>query len=136
MKDETEPRLPDGIGMDVKEVASQMAMLHDTIVQKDDPVLMMVTVLNMFMTRLDRLFDLHRQEMAKVLGHEVFNCLGETKKTAESLGDVLKASSSQAIATSIAQGLGVLQNCFTGAKWCTLVIVICTAANVAAFILK
>ncbi len=55
------PLLPDGIGMNLDQVAALLANKNKTIVSKDDPLLMMVTVMNAFLAQENALMDRLKQ---------------------------------------------------------------------------
>ncbi len=61
------PLLSDGIGMSFDQVMADLAAQHKTIVSKDDPILMVVTILNAFLTEEEKLLDRHRRALTTIL---------------------------------------------------------------------
>ena len=53
------PALPDGIGLTLDDVRALLAKEHETIVPKDDPMLMIVTLLNAYLGEVDKLHARH-----------------------------------------------------------------------------
>lgn len=49
------PELPDGIGLGYEDVQKMLAMKHNTSISTDDPILMMVSVCNVFLGELQKL---------------------------------------------------------------------------------
>ena len=50
-----EERFPDGFGMSVEDVRALLAKKHDVSVPQDDPILMQVTILQVFLEAQARL---------------------------------------------------------------------------------
>ena len=58
------PALPDGIGLTLDDVRALLAKEHETIVPKDDPMLMIVTLLNAYLGEVDKLHARHGKALA------------------------------------------------------------------------
>jgi len=67
MTDSVLPQLPDGIGLTLDQVREKIAIQHHMVVSLDDPILMLVTLLNAFLTEEDKLLDRHNKALSKVL---------------------------------------------------------------------
>jgi len=61
------PVLPDGMGMDLDEVARLLAEKHKALITPDDPVLMLVTIHNAFLAQENALMDRHKSALAQVM---------------------------------------------------------------------
>ena len=69
---EPDQLFPDGIGLSVEDVRALLARKHETSVPKDDPILMVVTILNAFLGRQDELQKKHEKALAAFW--DVENC--------------------------------------------------------------
>ena len=61
------PALPDGIGLTLDDVRALLAKEHETIVPKDDPMLMIVTLLNAYLGEVDKLHARHGKALAALM---------------------------------------------------------------------
>ena len=75
-----EVSIPDGIGLSLDEVRALLAKKHETIVAQDDPVLLLVTLLNAYVHEFEKLLDKHNKATVKVMG-------SATKDTIKALED-------------------------------------------------
>lgn len=95
--DEGGPHLPDGIGLDYEGVRQMLAMKHETAIKTDDPLMMMVTICNVFLGELEKLNHRHNEAVSKLMVCRSGEYIAEVKASTESLGKTLAKSSTQAI---------------------------------------
>ncbi len=62
------PQMPDGKGLDYKQVASLLAEKSKVVVEPDDPVMMLLPILNCFLAEEELLLKKHNEALKKVLG--------------------------------------------------------------------
>ncbi|MGI6656283.1 MAG: hypothetical protein ACOX5Z_05590 [Desulfobulbus sp.] len=121
------PQLPDGIGMDLEQVAKLLVEKSRTIVSPDDPVLMIVTVLNAFLAEENKLMDQHKQALARVFADRLDDYIQGVKATADELGLLLADST-----------LAAQQRMLTGHRttmiWTAAIVAISALVNVGVFV--
>lgn len=97
---EAEPLIPEALVLDLDDVAKYLAMLkEDATTRRDRNLLINLTLMEDFLGQLMKLYEHHRQEMAKVLAHELFNGLkairaaieGDPPGSAKALGTILRS---------------------------------------------
>lgn len=91
------PQLPDGIGLTFDQVTVDLAAKHKTIVAKDDPILMVVTVLNAFLNEEEKLFNKHKEALTGVLSDRTQEYVRTVQETTASLGACLSEASLEGI---------------------------------------
>ncbi|MDR2893700.1 MAG: hypothetical protein LBV80_11595 [Deltaproteobacteria bacterium] len=68
---EAEPVLADdGRGISLEEARALLAMKHNLLVGKDDPILMLVTLMNAYLTEIEKQHKRHEKAMVALLTHE------------------------------------------------------------------
>ena len=121
------PQLPDGIGMDLEQVAQLLAEKSKTIVSPDDPVLMMVTLLNAFLAEENRLMDRHKKALTEIFATRLDEYVKGVKATSDELGHFLASST-----------LAAQQKMFTGHHsamiWTAAIVAVSALVNVAVFV--
>lgn len=87
------PVLPDGIGISLDQVREMLATQHQTIVSPDDPILMVVTLLNTFLAEENKLLDRHNKALTKILAVRTEGYVKAVEKTTATLGMSLSSAS-------------------------------------------
>jgi hypothetical protein len=128
------PVLPDGLGMSLEQVQNLLAEKHKTIVGLDDPVLMLVTVMNAFLAEENALLERHKTAMAKVLADKTSEYVGAVKK----VSDILAATFSDVTLTAIQKAFAVhrleLTHHEKNIQWLSAIAAISALLNVAVFV--
>ncbi len=87
------PYLEDGIGLTFEDVKLAIAMKHDATISQDDPVLMLVTVCNAFLTEQEKLLERHNKAVTKIMASQTGDYITQVKDVACALGQTLSDSS-------------------------------------------
>jgi hypothetical protein len=120
-------QLPDGIGMRIEDVRDQLIRLHDKKVSLDDPVLMVVTVLNAYLAENDRLYNRHNSALTAILSDRTDKYV----KAVAQVNDELK----QSLSASALTGFQLVCERFRiGAYWLVGIIGVSSLINVAVFV--
>jgi hypothetical protein len=64
---DTPSTVSDGIGLDLESVRTLLAQKHATVVDPDDPVLMLVTLQNAFLAEYEKLLARHNKALTSML---------------------------------------------------------------------
>ena len=62
--------LPDGIGMPLEQVRALLAHTHETVLDKADPILMVVTMLNAHLREVEKLQEKHQEGLGKFMAEK------------------------------------------------------------------
>lgn len=86
---QTQPVLSDdGIGISLEEARNLLAMKHQSIVSLDDPILMLVTLNNAFISQQEKLFGKYQEALKSLMSTELSNFTNETDKIMESVKSI------------------------------------------------
>jgi hypothetical protein len=130
------PQLPDGIGLTLDEVRSLLATKNSITVSPDDPILMMVTLLNSFLTEEEKLLDRHRKALTSILTDKTDIYIKAVEQTTASLSESISTSSVHEI-KKIFQENGATMNRFrSNMVWLAAIVGISALVNVAVFVLR
>lgn len=130
------PLLPDGIGLTLDEVRSLLATKNSITVSPDDPILMMVTLLNAFLSEEEKLLDRHRKALTSILTDKTDNYVTAVEQTTASLSESISNSSVHEI-KKIFQENGATMNRFrSNMVWLAAIVGISALVNVAVFVLR
>lgn len=130
------PLLPDGIGLTLDEVRSLLATKNSITVSPDDPILMMVTLLNAFLSEEEKLLDRHRKALTSILTDKTDNYVTAVAQTTASLSESISNSSVHEI-KKIFQKNGATMNRFrSNMVWLAAIVGISALVNVAVFVLS
>lgn len=100
----SEPARPvlsdDGIGISLEDARNLLAMKHQTVVGIDDPILMVVTLNNAFISQQEALFCKHQAALKTLMSTELSAFTTETDKIME---DIKSITASAVVEESIVQ---------------------------------
>lgn len=86
---DVQPVLPDGIGLSVEEVREMLHRKHNTSIPVDDPMLMLVTVCNAFLTEQAKLQQAHQKALTAFMGEQTSGYAASMEKSMGELGRML-----------------------------------------------
>lgn len=130
------PQLPDGIGLTLDEIRSLLATKNSITVSPDDPILMMVTLLNAFLSEEEKLLDRHRKALTSILTDKTDNYVTAVAQTTASLSESISNSSVHEI-KKIFQENGATMNRFrSNMVWLAAIVGISALVNVTVFVLS
>lgn len=128
--------MPDGVGLSLSEVQNILNTRHNISVSPDDPLLMVVTILNAFLSETDKLHLRHGKALSAIMADKTDAYVLGVQQATDSLAEQLSASSMEGISKLFAEHAEKLQN-FKNAMWyASAVIAVSAIVNVAAFVLR
>ncbi len=95
--EETKSKYPDGIGMSIEYVKSLIAKDNEVIVDKDDPILLMVTILNAFFHEQEKAQDKYMLALKNVYSDQVNDFVDEIHKSTEQVKETLQSISTEGL---------------------------------------
>ena len=127
---EPEPELPDGIGIDLDDIAVMLALKHDTTLSRDDPVLMLVSICNSFLGATKKLHDQHNEAMTQIITARTKEYIASVQKTTDAFAKTLSDASVDGIRKIFEEHASALQASKWNARWCALIVAVSAMANV------
>ena len=126
------PVLPEGRGLSFDQVREILAAQHQTIVSADDPILMVVTLLNAFLAEEDKLLDRHNKALTRILAVRTEGYVQAVEKTTATLGTSLSSASLESITQIFAIHGQKMDRFRSNLTWLTAIAGTSALVNVAA----
>lgn len=133
---EPEQLLPDGIGLSVDQVCALLAEINKTVVPKDDPLLMTVTILNAFLNEQDKLQKKHEKALAAFMGEQTAAYVKGVEESVASLSKTLSGATVEGIRKAVGEMAASLAGHRSAMYLCTAVMAVSALLNVAVFVLE
>jgi hypothetical protein len=130
------PVLPDGLGMNLEQVQNLLAEKHKTIVSLDDPVLMMVSIMNAFLAQEGSLLERHKTATAKIMTDKTGEYVGAVKHVTDSLSASLSDVTLAAMQKTFADHRLELEKHKRNIMWLSAIVAISALINVIIFIVR
>lgn len=128
---EAGPPLPDGLGLDYEDVRKMLSIKHETILGKDEPILMMVTLCNVFLGELEKLHKRHNEAVTRIMSDQSRKYIDGVKATTEALSQTLADTSIEAIRKIFDSHAAELNANRLNSRWCAAIIAVSALVNVA-----
>lgn len=128
------PALPDGVGLSLEEVRTLLAVKNSTSVSPDDPILMIVTVLNAFLAEEEKLLDRHRKALTAILTERTDGYVKAVEQTTTHLGERLSSGSAKEMSRLFSENTGRMERFNSSLFWLTAIVTAAALINVAIFI--
>lgn len=100
---EPEQLLPDGFGLSVDQVCALLAQINKTVVPKDDPLLMVVTILNAFLNEQDKLQKKHEKALAAFMSEQTAVYVKGVEESVASLSKTLSGATVEGIRKAVGE---------------------------------
>lgn len=127
---------PNGFGLSIEEVQALIAKVNQTIVAKDDPILLTVTILNAFLYENDKLNTKYNEALKAIYSEQTKNFVGDVSKNTERIVETLSSVSVEGMHKIHEDSTVKLSFFQTNMWWCTSIIAVSAILNVAVFILR
>jgi len=125
-----------GAGLSIEEVRAILHREAGVSIDKDDPLCLLVPILNAYMGAFDRFAAKHRDGFSVYLNSEGLKFLDQARQAADTLTKGVSQSSVSEI-KEIFQGFNrSLLNFQSNIRWLTIIVVVVSVANVLAVILS
>lgn len=125
-----------GIGLTIEDVRAILHREAGVSIDKDDPLCLLVPILNAYMDAFDKFAEKHRDGFSLYLNEEGSKVLEQSRKAADILAKGVSQSSISEI-REIFQGFNKsLLNFQSNIRWLTIIAVVVSLANVLAVILS
>jgi len=128
------PGLPDGVGLTLDEVRALLAAKNSVTVTPDDPILMMVTLLNAFLTEEEKLLERHRKALTAILADRTDGYVKAVEQTTASLSESLSNASLDEIKKIFQENGGTINRFRSNMIWLAAIVGTSALVNVAVFV--
>lgn len=130
------PTVPDGIGLDLESVRTLLAQKHATVVDPDDPVLMLVTLQNAFLAEYEKLLARHNKALTSMLAEKTDGYVSGVLAATKGLAKDLSAASVENIRTILQGHSAALTTFRQNLTWLAAIVAVSALVNVAVFALR
>ena len=127
--------MPDGAGLSLEHIRSLLAQVHETVVPKDDPILMVVTLLNAYLGEVERLQARHEKGLGKLMAEKTDAYVAGVHAATGKLSESLSSASVEGIRKVFDDHAARLAVFKSNVSWTALIVALSALANVTVFIL-
>ena len=135
MPPETGNAAPDSIGLSMEQTRALLAKAHETVVDKSDPILMVVTILNAHLTEMEKLQARHKEGLVRLMAEKTDAYVSGVQSAVGQLTDSISSASVEGIRKVFDDHAARLQAFKNNTIWLTAVIAVSALLNVAVFVL-
>jgi len=128
------PVFPDGIGLDFDQIRQLIADKNKTIIEPDDPLLMVATICNAFLEEENKLMNRHKSALAQVLSSKTEKFVESVQSAAENMGTTLSSSSAVKFKQILIDHRIILERHKSNMMWLTAIAAVSALVNVAVFV--
>ena len=130
------PQLPDGIGIALEDMAVMLSMKHGSSVTLDDPILMVASICNSFLEKVQSLSSKHNEALSKIITSRTQDYVSAVKETTESFSQAVSTASVEGIRQIFTAHAAALQSSVWNARWCALITAASALANLIALAVR
>jgi hypothetical protein len=125
--------LPNGRGISLDQVRERLAAQHQTIVSADDPILMLVTLLNVFLAEEEQLLKRHNKALTTILAVRTDGYVQAVEQATATLGEKLSSASLESISKILETHGQKMDQFRSHMTWLAMIAGTSALINVAAF---
>jgi len=125
------PKIVSAVGLELEDVRMLLSEMHNAKITLDEPILLVATLLNAYLTEIEKLHSRHNEAVTKIMASQSEKYITEVKGTTDRLSRVLANASVEAIRLIFdAHGSQLVKNTLNN-KWCSAIVAISALANIA-----
>lgn len=132
---EKEALLPDGVGLSLENVRDLLVNAHDCKVSKDDPILMVVTMLNAYLGEVQGLHRKHEAGLSRLMAEKTDGYVAGVQGAVTALQDGLSSASVEGIKAVFNDHDSRLKAFKSNLSWLGAITACSAIINVVAFVL-
>jgi len=125
-----------GVGMSLKAVGDLLATTHNTIVPKDDAILMIATLLNAYLGEVQKLHTRHENGLGKLMADKTEAYVSGVNGAVEQLSTSLTSASVEGIRKVFDDHAATLNSFKNAVYWAAAIVSVSALLNVAVFVLR
>lgn len=127
---------PDGFGLSISEVQALLAKQNETIVAKDDPILLTVTILNAFLYENEKLSFKYNSALKTIYSEQNENYLQSIRNATAEIKETLSSVSVEGLRKVHTENMVQIVTFQNSLWWACGIIGVSAMINVCAFILR
>ena len=132
---ERPPLLPDGVGLPMENVRKLLAEVHESVVSKDDPILMVVTMLNAYLGEVQALQKKHETGLSRLMADKTDGYVKGVKEAVSLLSESLSSASVEGVKAIFSEHDSRLKAFKSNLSWLAAITACSAIINVIAFVL-
>ena len=126
----------DAIGLSLEQVRGLLAEKHGNVVDKADPILMVVTILNAHLTEVEKLQARHRTGLSKLMSEKTDAYVSGVQEAVAQLAEKLSSASVEGMRITFAEHTARLQLFQSSLIWLAAIVATSALLNVVVFVLR
>jgi hypothetical protein len=130
-----EPIPPDG-GLSIGQVQALIAREHAMGIDKNDPLLMIVTILNAYLGEVQKLHERHGKGLAKLMADKTDGYVKGVKAATDALAENLSSASAEGLKEVFRQQDARLAAFKNSLVWLAAIVSVSALLNVVVFVLR
>lgn len=125
-----------GVGLTLEQIRSVVAKAHDTMLPKDDATLMVATILNAYLTEVDRLHARHEKGLTRLMAEKTDEYVSGVQAAVNQLSTSLSSASVEGIRKVFDDHAATLKTFKSNVFLAAIIVGMSALLNVTVFILK
>ena len=135
-QEDAKPLLPYTHGMTIEQINSLLTKMHKTVIAENDPILMVVTMLNAYLAEVEKLQARHRTGLSKLMSEKTDAYVSGVQEAVAQLAEKLSSASVEGMRTTFAEHTTRLQLFKSSLTWLAAIVATSALLNVAVFVLR
>ena len=127
--------LPDGMGLSIEHVRALLAQAHETVVSKDDPILMVITMLNAFLGEVEKLQKRHEAGLSRLMADKTDAYIKGVPDATAQLSKSFSSASAEGIKAACSEHDARLSAFKSNLSWLAASVAVFALVNVAGAVL-
>ena len=133
---ETELGNAPGVGLTLEQIRSVVSKAHDVMLPKDDATLMIATILNAYLTEVDKLQARHEKGLTRLMAEKTDEYVSGVQAAVNQLSTSLSSASVEGIRKVFDEHAATLKTFRSNVYLAAVIVGMSALLNVAVFILK
>jgi hypothetical protein len=129
-------KYPDGLGLSIDEVKALIAKENKTIVDDDDPVLLIVTILNAFLHENNTMNEKYQKALKNMFSEQADGYCEQMQSVTNALKETLTSLSVEALNETHTKNMSKLAEFRRDISWLSALAFISALVNVIVFIIR
>lgn len=125
-----------GVGLTLDQIRSVVSKAHDVMLPKDDATLMIATILNAYLTEVDKLQTRHEKGLTRLMTEKTDGYVAGVQAATAQLSASLSSASVEGIRKVFDDHAARLNAFKNSTAWLAAIVAVSALVNVAVFVLK
>ena len=135
-QEKAKPLLPYTHGMTLEQISSLITEMHKTVIAKNDPILMVVTMLNAYLAEVEKLQARHEKGLTRLMAEKTDEYVSGVQAAISQLSTSLSSASVEGIRKVFDDHAATLRTFKSNMYLAAVIVGMSALLNVAVFILR